>query len=110
LVDAEVEGGHGVLCGGEEGGVIRIPEAGDGVSGCDGVPCPVMFDPPDEGLDVKVEQEGGEGVALEGSSLYFYGWCGAMWGEEDGCCRGVEVADKGGEVARETEECEGAGE
>ena len=55
LVDAEVEGGHGVLCGGEEGRIICIPEAGDGVSGSDGISCLVMFDPSDEGLDVEVE-------------------------------------------------------
>jgi hypothetical protein len=110
LVDADVESSHGMLCGGEEGGVVRIPEAGDGVSGGDGVSRPIMFDPSDEGFDVEVEQEGGEGVSLEGSPLDFYGWCGSMWGEEDGCRRGVKVADKGDEVGWEAEESEGAGE
>ena len=57
-----------------------------------------MFDPSDDRLSTEVKEKRGERVALEGATLYAYGWGGSMWSEEDGGSRGVEVTDKGDEV------------
>ena len=47
LVNAEVEGGHCGLCGGKEGRIISIPQAGYVVGWGDGISCFVMFNPSD---------------------------------------------------------------
>ena len=52
------------MSGGEEGCVVSVPYAGNGVGGSDGVADLVMLNPYDDGLSTKVEEERGEGVTL----------------------------------------------
>ena len=63
-----------------------------------------------ERLNREGKEQGGEGVSLESSSSDGNWGCGAVRGEEGGCGRRVEVPDEPGEVVREPQEGEYAGE
>ena len=82
-VNAEVECGHCRLCGGKEGGIVCVPDAGHSVGWCYGVADSVMFHPPDDRFGTEVKEKRGEWVTLEGATLYAYGGGGTMRGKED---------------------------
>jgi hypothetical protein len=64
FVDTGVQGGHVLLSRGDEGGIIRIPEAGDVVEGCELVVEAIVFNPSNERLYREGEEQRGEWVTL----------------------------------------------